>query len=310
MSLCLGTVATVRMLFEYSKTVICFMSANQPIAKSKHLLIERLQGKIRRAETLSRNDDGTIVSSGSAAMDQMLPAGGYKRGTIVEWLADPGSGADFLSMLAAKHAASEGGALVVVDSDNQFYPPAARSMGINLSNLIVLREKGSGNNGGAGVAQGALNHDDFYWSIDQSLRCPAVAAVWGCLPGFETPAIATRWLRRFQLSAEASGCLGLFVKPMATLSWSEVQWQIQPRLTRGNARCVKATLSRCRGGTVGRSVELEINTVTGNVQTARREHATRITRDQSQQQTIGTRPKSPLPLAAQLADPETGRRSA
>lgn len=277
-------------------------------ASSRQLLIERLQGKIRRAETLGRNDDGTIVSSGSVAMDQMLPAGGYKRGTVAEWLAGPGSGADFLSMLVAKHAASEGGAIVVVDAGNQFYPPAARAIGINLSNLIVLKSPGRQSD--------STTSDDFYWSIDQSLRCPAVAAVWGCLPNFETSQVATRWSRRFQLSAEASGCLGLFIRnsitaqPNDNSSWAEIQWRIEPQLTLNDerrARRVKAVLSRCRGGTVGRSVELEINTVTGNVQTARREHAARTKR---QQQTNGAWQANPLPLATQLAHPETGRRSA
>ncbi len=303
------------------------MPTKQTATKSRTLLVERLRGKIRRVETTGRNDDGTVVSSGSSALDQMLPAGGYNRGTIVEWLADDGSGTDFLSMLAARNATAEGGALVIVDQHNQFYPPAARAMGINLSNLIVLRSVQRQH-----PTLDNTSDEDFLWAIDQSLRCPAVAAVWGCLPQFESPQIAERWLRRFQLSAESSGCLGLFVREnnaKLEASWSEIQWQIEPQAsyaqpTRAaraawhpdhtnreawqpvsqshDLRRIRATLTRCRGGTAGRSVELEINTVTGNVQTARREHATHSKQP--------NRPPRPLPLAAQLAHSKTGRRSA
>jgi hypothetical protein len=271
---------------------------------SRQLLIQQLRGKIRRVETTNRNDDGTIVSSGSRAIDGMLPAGGYNRGTIIEWLADHGSGAEYLSLLAARHAADDGGALVIVDQHSQFYPPAARAMGIALGNLIVLR--GSMDSRYRFhhqlAADDSFDQEDFYWAIDQSLRCSSVAAVWARLPDFESPQIGSRWLRRFQLSAEASGCLGLFMRPRqqkSASSWSEIQWQIEPQRSTGDHRHIRASLVRCRGGTVGRCIDLEINTVTGNVRQARREHAERV-RTQAHS----------LPLAAQLAHPATGRRTA
>ncbi len=291
------------------------MKPHFPTERPDEALIQRLREKIHRAETSNRNDDGTIVSSGSAAIDNVLPAGGYHRGTIVQWHAPPGNGADFLSLLAAKHAAKEGGAIVIVDLHNRFYPPAARALGIALGNLIVLCNPN-------GIAQ---THDqDFLWSIDQSLRCSAVAAVWGELPSFENPQMATRWLRRFQLSAESSGCCGMFVqetskhrlslKPSLQLQttapsahptlapcWAEVQWQLQalPSITAsGDTRRVRAKLVRCRGGAAGQFIDLEINTITGNVQPARCEHASRKHRTSYS-----------LPLANQLAHPKTRRRA-
>lgn len=269
--------------------------------RSRQLLVQQLRGKIRHVETASRNDDGAIVSSGSTDLDQMLPAGGYNRGTIIEWLAGSGSGAEFLSLLAARNASGDGGALVVIDRHNQFYPPAARALGINLEDLIVL--------------QGSrVSAEDFCWSIDQSLRCPAVAAVWGGLPDFETPQIATRWLRRFQLSAESSGCLGLFIRNKEVrnqwcvpgISRAEIQWRMesQPGSSSSDSRRVRVSLVRCRGGTAGRSFDLEINTITGNV--CGGEHAERIRQQQRRQQPS----QDPLPLAPQLADPASGRRPA
>ena len=153
------------------------MMSELQILPKKQQTIQKLRRQIRKAETSSRNDDGSVISSGCEAMDSILPGNGYNRGTIIEWFAGSGSCAEFFSLLAARHAAADGGAIVIVDPKGQFYPPAARAIGINLSNLIVLRN-----------VQNSSRHPhspDFLWAIDQSLRCNSVAAVWGELPEFE-----------------------------------------------------------------------------------------------------------------------------
>ena len=311
-------------------------SPQQPDKLSKQLLIQQLRGRIRQVETVGRNDDGTVVSSGCDDLDAILPNGGYHRGTIIEWLADRGSCADYLSLLVARNAACNGGAIVIVDHQEKFFPPAARSIGINLGNLIVLRgnskrdrfyrsdSKAASHNpsGQSSLSSFHPGDEDFLWAIDQSLRCPAVAAVWGPLPEFKTTLSAERWLRRFQLSAESSGCLGLFTRNLRTqnrsrhlsrklrsgsetssqpdISWAEVQWHLRPQHSMTeNTRAVRAILARCRGGIAGRAVDLEINMVTGNVQRARSEHATKHSRT-----------SCPLPVAAQLARSKAGRRAA
>lgn len=281
--------------------------------------VERLRGQIRQVETVRRNDDGSIVSSGSMAMDELLPAGGYNRGTIVEWIAERGTGADFLSLLAARNAAKEGGGLVVVDSHGEFYPPAARAMGLKLSQLIILRSSERGPDQHLSPhSSKPLDADDLCWAIDQSLRCQAVAAVWGALPDFESAHAERTWLRRFQLSAETSGCIGCFIRIPSSQaqrdsrgrrshsygsfknrasqsSWAEIQWELEPQPSTAGSRIVKATLARCQGGLAGRSIELDINTSTGNVQ----EHVP-----------SRSKPAHSMPLAAQLANPKTRRRSA
>jgi len=283
---------------------------NRPTPPSRQLLIKHLRGRIHKVETAGRNDDGTIVSSGCVEMDAILPGGGYNRGTIVEWLASRGSGAEYVALLAARNAAEGGGAIVIVDPRGEFFPPAARAAGINLGNLIVLTRSdfpGQAAGRNSTLIPDHLDEEDFLWAIDQSLRCSAVAAVWGNLPDFKTSLLADRWLRRFQLSAESSGCLGLFIKSNVGLprfgqkaSWSAVQWDLRPlRSVAENTRIVRLLLTRCRGGIAGRAMDLEIDLVTGNVEHARREHATRRIKT-----------SHPLPLAAQLADPAIGRRAA
>lgn len=179
-------------------------------------LLESLREQVRRIETAGR-PNGQSVSLGCSALDALLPERGIARGTIHEWLAPRGgSGAEILSLIAAREACRGGGALVVIDSIGCFYPPAAALWGIGLDNTIVIRPD---------------SRRDAAWAIDQALRCSAVAAVWGFVD-----LIGERWLRRFQLSAEQSGCLGLFVRPGAATrqpTWSESRWLCRGITRRG-----------------------------------------------------------------------------
>lgn len=260
-------------------------------------LVRQLQNRIERIETGTRADDGQTISSGCAAVDAVLPEGGYRRGTLIEWVAgvakhvnlakqgnanaarksmssfrypsSGGCGADFLSLLVAANACVDGGALVIADRHRQFNPAAAAAIGIDLGNVVVIRppEEKSPHD--------RRYDDEFFWAIDQALGCSAVAAVWGAVNQ-----IGERWFRRFQLSAEASGTMGLFVRPASAIGqpgWSEVCWHVatkQSVATAAATQQVELTLARCRGGRSGRRIELQINAVTGNVSRSVSESAT------------------------------------
>lgn len=305
------------------------MSSSRQSESSRPGLLDRLRNQIRQFETANRMDDGIGVSSGCPAIDRLLPGGGYSRGALVQWLTAGGQGASYLSLLAAKQACADGGALVVFDWQNQFYPPAAAAIGINLDHLIVLRAEnrdGKNLNTGYPDAHSPSLTNDLLWSIDQSLRCPAVAAVWGRLgPINET------WFRRFQLSAESSGCLGFLVQPICESrqpSWAEVQWLVgsahssqshssqshshqshshqshsqSPLRSASSLQTheVRLQLTRCRGASTGKSVNLSINTITGSVQSARREHGQHLRGPQ----------KDSLPVVSQLGNSAAGRQRA
>ena len=246
-------------------------------------LVQQLRNRIERIETGSRADDGQTISSGCAAVDNLLPESGYRRGTLIEWVGEVrsaqnetlsnrpkrecassgGCAADFLSLLTAANACADGGALVIADRHRQFNPPAAAAIGIDLGNIVVIRppEEKSPHD--------RRYDDEFFWAIDQALGCSAVAAVWGAVDR-----IGERWFRRFQLSAESSGTMGLFVRPSSTIGqpgWSEVRWHVTPNPSAATAAAsqqVELTLARCRGGRSGKSIGLQINTVTGNVSPA------------------------------------------
>ncbi len=264
-------------------------------------LVEQLQHKIQRLESVARVDDGTVISECCIEVNRLLPGGGYRPGTLIEWIAmgdqpcdtlpachppsachypsslsdspsslsdspsslsdspsslsdspsSGGYGADFLSLTAAARACRSGGALVVIDSERNFYPPAAAAAGIDLSNLIVLRPprnlsrelsrelsrnlshrprpnarpRFDKQNSKHQTAISEDDHSGFYWAIDQALKCPAVGAVWGPIAEIDE-----RWFRRFQLSAESSGVTGMFIRPPSAAGrpgWSEIQWHVK-----------------------------------------------------------------------------------
>ncbi len=296
-------------------------------------VVEQLRQQIRRVETLQRVVDTQAVSTGIAAIDRLLPDGGYPRGTIVEWLSPTaGCGAEWLALHTASRAAANPttanpttanptqnnydsnhhrssnrergqtspitstlsamgrpGVIVVIDPEREFFPPAARALGIRNDQLIVIQ---------------SAARNELFWAIDQTLRCSAVAAV--VVLGGQSPAVSTaaqrrrpalleqvdeRWLRRFQLSAEQSGALGLFVRPITVArqpSWCEVQWRValptsRPGLSPNALACDSPSaasdfyhwrrfwlqLLKCRGAAAGQQLQLSWNTYTGEVQTLR-----------------------------------------
>ncbi len=298
-------------------------------------IINRLREQIRQTETGNRLDNGGVVKNACAAIDRLLPGHGYPRGTLVQWITGGGQGADYLSLRVAQQACLDGGALVIIDPLSQFFPPAAAAIGINLEHLIVLRS------GHENVPRDlhthsishapAISHsaprvadeNDLLWAIDQALRCPAVAAVWGPIAEIDE-----RWFRRFQLAAESSGCLGLFLQSPAAAkrpSWAEVQWLVgmgQPTASSvaQPTQTVQLQLTRCRGTQTGKSIELTINHITGNVQPTRRAHEPPTSQPAAVPKpasvnavpatTLAPSSAHRLPVAAELVHPADGRRRA
>jgi len=207
-------------------------------------LVANLRRQVEKLEGVQRPSDETSISSGCPALDARLPRRGFSRGTLVEWLApNDACGAATLALLAAREACRTGGALVVLDRQRRFYPPAAVAWGIELEQLIIVQ---------------AATEADELWAFDQALRCPAVAAVWA--PCGE---IDWRDFRRLQLAAETGGALGLLLRPAALRgqpTWSDVQLLIEP-LPAGEKDAgvrLRLEITRCRGSTGGQVIELVI----------------------------------------------------
>jgi hypothetical protein len=279
-------------------------------------LLQQLRRQLGRCEGASA-EDAMMFSSGTAAIDQLLPGGGLRHGQLIEWLGgkwsrraeeqgssrveqtnrgysttpllhycstprlhDSSSCAATLSLLSAREACREGGVLVVIDRSQTFYPPAAAAWGIDLERLIVVRPRSA---------------RDELWAAVESLRSPAVAAVWGVFDRLDN-----REFRRLQLAAQAGRTLGLLLRPAHVRgqpSWADVQFgvegrgvrseeksdkRIEVRATRGVSRPPAFWLSildsrlstfrqvhvhvlRMRGGQTGGAAVLEIDDATHTV---------------------------------------------
>jgi protein ImuA len=192
------------------------------------------------------------VSTGFIALDRLLPGGGLRPGTLVEWVAD--SGAATLALAVAAHLVREDGAVVVIDEKGDFYPVAAAQLAIPLERTIVVRP---------GTA--AL------WAWEQSLRCTGVAVTFGRIG-----TIDARVFRRLQLAVEAGGGLGFLLRKaesQAQPSWAATRIRVrshaeaQRRGEEGSSSapprlCVRPLLvqvGRGQGGT--REAEIEVRLI-------------------------------------------------
>lgn len=221
------------------------MTAARNMAASN--LVEQLRGRIRSLEKPRRGPVEAPLSTGWPPLDRLLPGGGLRRGSLVEWLAaGSGSGAALLAWQAAQQAAHEGGAIVVLDRRREVYPPALAALGMALEHVIFVQPE---------------NARDEGWAWDQALRCSGVAAVWGWVERVDDSLF-----RRWQLSAEASGCLGLLLRPgeaRTEPSWADVRWWVEPQSAAAGRR-LQVELLRCRPAGSG-SVELVLDEWTGQV---------------------------------------------
>lgn len=225
--------------------------------RKKPIHVETLRRQIARLERPRPQGGATPISSGCGPLDRLLPAGGFRPGTLVEWLAaGEGSGAATLALAAARRACREGGALVVLDRRREFHPPAAVRLGVEPESLIVVQ---------------AGSEADHRWALDQSLRCPGVAAVLAW-----PEKLNGRTFRRLQLAAEEGGGLGLLIRPLAARqepSWADVRLLVEPLPAEPSPGCkrrLRIHLLRCHGAASGRNIDLVIDDETHTVHQAAR----------------------------------------
>ncbi len=181
-------------------------------------MLERAEGTHRSTPPAWKSSP---VQTGSP-LDQLLPAGGLPRGSVMEWLGQGGgSGATMLALSVARAAIgggiqgnhtgyeirdaryavknsdagrrNNGMVLVVIDRQHRFYAPAAAHLAIDPSRLIIVRPAGQ---------------TDEIWALDQVARCTGVAAVL-----WRGSQLDSHHFRRLQLACEASGVIGLLVRP-------------------------------------------------------------------------------------------------
>ncbi|MCK6484326.1 MAG: hypothetical protein L6R00_09360 [Phycisphaerae bacterium] len=236
-------------------------------------LLRTLEENVRRIEGgFGRRDQRRHLPTGLAALDAALPGGGLAAGAIHELLSETdGAGSWTWALWLAARAAEgglpahagrgassapsrrerspPGGYLVWLDGPREFYPPAAAAWGIDPARLVIVRP---------------ADAREAYWIIDQTLRCPAVAAVIAAPPPMQRAEA-----RRLQLAAEAGGGVGLLLhaRPgQAGDSGAVSRWRIAPAPSAATeTRRFRVTVERCRGGAAPPPVLIEVDHVAGLV---------------------------------------------
>jgi hypothetical protein len=133
---------------------------------------------------------GGATASGFAALDALLPGGGWPAAALTEILL-PRAGIGELSlMMPALAALSRGDRwLAFVAPPYIPYAPALAAAGVDLSRVLMIHPRSRG---------------DALWALEQTLRAGTCGAV------LAWPALAdTTVLRRLQRAAEIGDCLGV-----------------------------------------------------------------------------------------------------
>lgn len=136
------------------------------------------------------------MASGHAALDALLPGGGWPRGALTELIPRAQGIGEITLLLPALAALSrEQRWIALIAPPHLPYAPALAAAGIDLARLLRVR---------------AGNGADALWAMEEALRSGACGAVLAW-PG----AMAERAQRRLQLAAEAGDCAGFWFTPAA-----------------------------------------------------------------------------------------------
>jgi len=176
------------------------------------------------------------VATGFAALDALLPGGGWPRAALVELLVPrPGVGELSLLMPALGRLSGTDQWIALVSPPYVPYAPALAAAGIDLARVVIVR-----------AGDGA----DTLWAMEQALGSGSCSAVIGW-PSF----VNERSLRRLQLAAEAGRALGLYFSAgeATSSSLAALRLQLTPEGDRLRVRVLKV-----RGSGIGTKLLLDV----------------------------------------------------
>jgi protein ImuA len=160
-----------------------------------------------RADALG-GTPGATVASGHAALDAVLPGGGWPLDALSEVLQPPGLHAEWRLLMPALGRLQQAGAgaLVLVGPPHLPFGPALQAQGLAVQRLLCVQ-----------VAESPAR----LWATEQALRCAGVQAVLAWLPQ-----VRADHLRRLQVAAQTYG------KPLFALRPAPAQAESSPAVLR------------------------------------------------------------------------------
>ena len=187
-------------------------------------------------------------TTGLAALDGLLPGGGFACGAVHEILSAPSAGVPlvFAALLARSAINVVGGVVAWLDPRRETYPPALADLGVPLERSYMLR--------GRKVA-------DQVWSVVECCRSEGVGAVVADLPR-----LSKVEARRLQLAAERGGGIGLLLRPFGSAHYAAAtRWVVRPTRGSPESRQWEVELVHGHGGRIGERVVIEVCRETNHV---------------------------------------------
>jgi hypothetical protein len=177
-----------------------------------------------------------VITSGFAALDRLLPGGGWPCPALIEILASAwGIGELSLLLPAMRQLNRDGRWLVWIAPPFMPYAPALAGQGLDLKRTLVIDIPDS--------------DTDRWWSMERLLRHPGAGLVMAW-PQRIQPVV----LRRLQLAAEQGGTIGvLFHGPRDGSTPAALRLAVAPADDGLDVRILKA-----RGGWAGGAVRLRL----------------------------------------------------
>ncbi|MFO0966064.1 MAG: hypothetical protein U0793_10830 [Gemmataceae bacterium] len=180
-------------------------------------------------------------------LEPLLPEPEIRPGALIELVGEEGAGLWTIGLLIGREGCGRR-ALIVLDSQESFYPPGLVRWGIDLNLTFVIRPR---------------SPRWMYSTMNRVLRCPAVGAVLGWC---ET--IKPADYQRLRLAAEEGQSLGVVLRPSGALverCFANFRFQLTPLPSRERSRRIQIELLRGPGGLRGRSFVLEVDDEKGDV---------------------------------------------
>ena len=139
-------------------------------------------------------DHSETLSSGYPLLDQQLVGDGWQAGNLIELLYDKhGSGELRLLLPTLAKLSQQPRWLIWVNPPHIPYAPALQAAGVDTSKILMVHSQ---------------SHQDQLWTLEQALKSGGCSAVLGWLGN-----VADKSIRRLQVAASDSGCLGFLFRP-------------------------------------------------------------------------------------------------